>query len=159
MLIVADASPLISLAIINRLDLLSKLYDDFILPEEVYEEVIKENKPYSKYLQKSLKKHIRPVKDKLATEILKSYVDTGESAAIILALENKIDRILIDDHRGRRAAKQSGLIVVGTLGLLLRAKEIGLISSIKKDIDTLRKGSIRIGENLYLEVLKLAGEL
>ena len=96
MLIVGDSSPLISLAIINRLDLLSKLYDDYILPEEVYKEVIKEDKPYSEFLQESLKKHVRIVKDKLAAEILKKKLCSFSYSLIYLEIVHVDNRIMDD---------------------------------------------------------------
>ena len=155
MVIVTDSSPLISLAILKRLKLLNMLYDDFFLPEEVYNEVITEDKPYSKVLRKFLVAHVKSIKNKLAVTML-THLDKGEAEAIILALENNISRILIDDYKGRKTAKQRGLIVVGTLGLLLNAKKEGLLDSVKNNVELLQKNNMRISKKLYHKILKIA---
>ena len=101
MLIVADSSPLICLAILEKLDLLNKMFDDFYIPPGLYSEITSHAKPYSVILKNALKDHIKEVKNKLALKVLSTEIDPGEAEAIILAVENNIPVILIDDLKGR----------------------------------------------------------
>lgn len=158
MIIVADSSPVISLAIINKLDLLNKLFKDYCIPEEVYKEIIEYNKPYAETLRTFFKTKIKKVKNSIAVKILTVEVDKGEAEAIVLALEQGITTILIDDFKGRKAAIHNGLNVLGTLGLLLQAKKTGFISSVKKDIDILIANGFRIKKRIYEKIISLAGE-
>ncbi|MBN2835508.1 MAG: DUF3368 domain-containing protein [Candidatus Delongbacteria bacterium] len=158
MLIVADSSPLISLAIIERLGLIKELFTEFFVPEEVYQELTLRNKAYNELFVSFLSHHTKKVHNPMALTGLDMVIDKGEAEAIILALENKIPNILIDDLKGRRVAKLSSLNVIGTLGVLLQAKKKGLLTSIKMDMDKLVDHSIYISENLYKKVLNLANE-
>lgn len=82
----------------------------------------------------------------------------GESEAIALALEIKADLVLLDDRAARRLAVVLGVPLIGTLGLLLRAKRAGLIPSVRARMDALRALPFHIAPKLYEEVSKAAGE-
>jgi len=64
----------------------------------------------------------------------------------------------MDDAQARKEAKSRNLNVVGVVGLLLRAKQHGLIPQVKPLLDCLRISGFRIGEQLCLDALTLAGE-
>ena len=159
MRIVADASPLIGLAILNHLDLLSSLFEELYLPPAVYGEITQTAKPYAETLRRELADRVKPVQNRLAVELLSNDVDRGEAEAIVLALENDIPDILIDDAKGRRVARLYNLHPLGTIGLLLQAKRTGHITQVKPLLDTLIANKIRIGPALYQEALELAGEV
>ena len=86
-------------------------------------------------------------------------LDLGECAAIALAEELGSQRVLIDELAARRVAKSRNLLVTGTLGILLIAKDRGLISTIEPILDTLRDRGMWIGRSLYRDVLTIAKEL
>lgn len=89
----------------------------------------------------------------------KAYgVSTADTTVIALAKEHGATLVLIDDKRLRRLAKETGLPVVGSGGILLKAKEEGLITEVKSALDLLIKHGARIGEPLYRRILTLAGE-
>ena len=102
MIVVADSSPLIAFAILNLLEILAKIFDELYVPQAVYDEVTSWNKPYARELQDFLKNRVKTVENKLAVTILTNELDIGESEAIILALENNISDILIDEPKGRK---------------------------------------------------------
>ena len=83
------------------------------------------------------------------------YKGQGESEAITLAVELKADRILLDERDGRKLAKSLGLKVTGVLGILLRAKQEGELSSLPDVIDALVKtAGFRIAPELLAKVLE-----
>ena len=73
---------------------------------------------------------IRPVQDIALKEIFKATVDEGEASAIALALETSNSILIIDDLKGRKLASKMALTFMGTLGLLVKAKEYGVILSV-----------------------------
>ncbi len=70
---------------------------------------------------------MRTVQNEVAVGLLKKDVGLGEAEVIILALENGIENLLIDDHKGRKIAQTQGLNLVGSIGVLLQAKRTGLL--------------------------------
>ncbi|MBP7281386.1 MAG: DUF3368 domain-containing protein [Leptospiraceae bacterium] len=158
MLIVADASPLISLSILGLLDSLEIVFSEVIVPEEVFREVSEPDKPFASDLKQFLNGKVFKVENKLAVQMLRKEIDPGESEAIILALEKNTSLILIDDFKGRKLAELNNLSPIGTLGVLLKLKKLSKVDKIEPLIDILVKGNIRFSEDLIAKVLKLAGE-
>jgi hypothetical protein len=83
----------------------------------------------------------------------------GESEVIRLALHFRPDRVLLDDADARNVAKGLGLLVVGVVGVLLAAKNLGVIPEIAGDLDRLLATTFRISSRLYRNTLTRAGEL
>ena len=77
---------------------------------------------------------------------LRVTIDEGEAAAIVLALEQKADIILMDDYDGRAMAREYSLKVIGTIGILLKAKLEGKTPSFKHDLDALRSNGFWLDE-------------
>ncbi|PSR55016.1 hypothetical protein AHMF7605_16645 [Adhaeribacter arboris] len=90
--------------------------------------------------------------------MLQSTVDLGEASAIALAIEKQNCLLILDDNKARKAANRLGVNYIGTLGLLLGAKEAGLIQLIKPILVQIKMTNFRIAENFEKELLKLAGE-
>lgn len=87
-----------------------------------------------------------------------TQLDLGECAAITLAEELHADGLLVDDLAARKEAQRRGLPVTGTVGILLVAKQKGLIPSVKKVLDALIANGTRISQQLYQQALAVAGE-
>lgn len=88
---------------------------------------------------------------------LRLLVDPGESETIVLAYEKGL-RIILDDLKAREVAKRLGVPVTGTVGLLLKAKQEGVIQALRPLLDALDANQFRIGDALRAEALRLAGE-
>ena len=101
---------------------------------------------------------IRPGRENIGIRILNASLGRGESEALALALEVEADLVLLHDRAARHLAAVLGLSVMGTLGLLLRAKAAGLISEIRPSLDALRALPFHISPRLYAGVLASAGE-
>ena len=158
--VIVNSTPIISLSIIEQLDLLSKLYDQVFIPRAVYEEVCMEGE--SRIGAKSLKSadffHIVSIKNSEARQFLSTSLHKGEIEVMILAKELEADLIIIDDYQARKHAKFLGLKITGTLGILLKAKKKNLIENIKPFLDTLIKNDIYIGKKLYQKIIELSKE-
>ena len=77
---------------------------------------------------------------------------------MLLYKEAEADYLLIDDRRGRKVAKINQIKTIGSLGVLLQAKRMGLVPRVKPLIDLIAASPVYIGKNLMQIVLELAGE-
>jgi len=158
-LIIADASPLIGLAKIRRADLLFSLAEEVWIPAAVWKEVVErdQSRPEVGLIRSSFANAVREVPDGEAA-VFRDKVDAGEAAALALAARRPNALLLIDDHRGRMLAEQHGFRLLGTLGLLLRAKRAGLVPSVKAETDALLRNGLYLDASLISRVLNAAGE-
>ena len=157
-MILCNTSPLIALASINSLEILNSLTDDFCVPEAVYKEATLSDKPYSKEITKFLKGKVQKVEDVAAVNDLRIFLDSGESEVIQLATELNAPFVIIDEKRGRNIAKLKELTVVGTVGLLLKAKEKGLIEKVLPLVEKMTSRNIHLSRELIIRVKELSGE-
>lgn len=153
--IVSNSSPLIALAKIEKLDILRC---EVVIPNAVFDEITIPKKEYVKKLYKWGKDKTIDVKNKKAVEYLELIIGKGEAETIVLGEELNADAVLIDDLKARRIAKIRGLNVIGTIGVLLDAKEKGFIGELKPLLDMLIKKKIRVSKELYDHALELANE-
>jgi predicted nucleic acid-binding protein len=158
MLIISDTSPIIGLAICNQLDLLQSLFDTVYIPQAVYDELNVPGKPRFDRIAEWARGKILPAVNVPLINALRVTLDLGESEAISLYWEKQADYLLIDEKRGRAIARSSGIKIVGTAGILLLAKERGLIPEIKSSLEILIRNDFRISDLLYRQLLRKAGE-
>lgn len=97
------------------------------------------------------------IKDSVKVSLLHE-LDRGEAEVIILAQEQTAYEVIIDEKVARMQALVLGLEVVGTLGLLLRAKKRGFVDEIRPLIDHILEGGIHIHEDIVYGILREAGE-
>ncbi|MBD1808032.1 DUF3368 domain-containing protein [Microcoleus sp. FACHB-SPT15] len=160
MIVVSNTSPISNLAAIGQLELLQQLYGNIIIPPAVYQELINsgDTDPATLAVQTLDWIQTQPVSDRVLLETLQTNLDPGEAEAITLAVEINAQRLIIDERRGRNEAIRLGLQVTGLLGIVLAAKQQGLIASVQPILDDLRANNFWIRDALYAEVLRLAGE-
>lgn len=91
--------------------------------------------------------------------LLMASLDQGEAEVLVLGKEMKADLILLDEEKARKAAAIAGFEVMGLVGLLILAKNLGLIEQVGPYIEELRRKNFRISEKIVLEGLKKAGEI
>ncbi len=127
MIVVADASPLIALARIGRLELLHEVFGTLYLPDAVWREVVEagmarigaEAVMHADWIER------RSVADGTLVTLLRRDLGAGEAEAIVLARETGAALLLIDERMGRAAARRLGLRVTGLVGVLIEARERG----------------------------------
>jgi len=145
---VSNSSCLIALEKIGYLDLMSKSFKTVTIPPAVQ----------SEFGQRIDWLTVKSVQNKAVVNSLKTQIGDGEAEAIALAMEMTDVFIMLDDKKARRIAKQLALTVIGTVGLLLRAKKKGVIAEVKPILDALHDVDFRVSELLYQEALRLANE-
>jgi predicted nucleic acid-binding protein len=89
---------------------------------------------------------------------LDNTLDQGEAAVIQLALAEKIRTVCIDESVGRRVARLNGLLLTGSVGILLRAKREGLMSSVGKPLQRMQKNGIWLSDRVVSFALRQSGE-
>lgn len=90
---------------------------------------------------------------------LDSQLDLGESAVLTLARLRLGAEVLMDERRGRRVAEQVfNLPIVGTGGLLLRAKKAGLIPAVSPLLTAMKTNGYHLSDRLVQAVSRAAGE-
>lgn len=128
-LVVSGASPIFSLAVIGQLTLLSHLFKEVYIANAVWEEVtLDETTSYHQAIVDFFKDKVRIIS---SFNELTFVMDYGESESVMLYKELDADYLLIDDMKARKLAEHLGLYCIGTLGILLLAKERGLIGPLK----------------------------
>jgi predicted nucleic acid-binding protein len=128
-IVIADTSPLNYLVLIGEIDVVPELYQTVVIPADVLEELRSPNTP-AVVLAWS-----RKTPDWLHVEVPKmmpadadlAILGKGERAAIALALEHQDALLLIDEGKGRRAAKSRQIGIIGTLGILDMAAARGIL--------------------------------
>jgi predicted nucleic acid-binding protein len=157
MILVADASALIALSACNSLALLDALFGEVVVPEAVYREVAVAGKPESVRLESYLLGKVRSVNMQNFV-YLDAFADAGETAAMLLYKEIAADYLLVDDKRGRKVAQINQIKTIGSLGVLLQAKRVGLIPAVAPLLCQIAKSPIFLNRELLKIVLDLAGE-
>lgn len=156
--IISNTTPILSLLKINKLVLLKELYGKVTIPNAVFQEI--ENGKEKQYYQDlSLLSWIEIADIKnLESRVYFTDLDDGEAEVLILAKEQNADLVIMDEIIGRRFAKQLEFNLTGTIGILLKAKEKGLINSVTKLLTELTEKGTWLNPKLISRVIKLAKE-
>lgn len=148
--VISDTTCLIILTKINEIEILSKLYSQVLTTDEVQKEF---GQPLPVWIE------IKSPKDKSKLHLIEQQIDKGEASAIALALEIPECTIILDDLKARKVAESYGLKITGTLGILIKARNTGVIKSIKPYLEKIKNTDFRLTDEIENEVLKQAGEL
>jgi predicted nucleic acid-binding protein len=126
---IVNSTPIISLSVLGKLDLLKSVFTEVIVPKAVFDEVFAKgsDKIGSKELASTTWIKVMETTNILSKSSIMLELDEGEAEVITLAKEKSIDTVVIDEFAGRQYASLLGLNVIGTLGILLASKNKGLI--------------------------------
>ena len=147
--VISDTSVLIVFSKIEKLDLLKEVYTEVYTTPEVIEEFGEEVPTWI---------IVESVKDKKYQESLETQIDKGEASAIALAKEYDDCLILIDDLKARKLAAKLDLKFTGSLGIIHRAKQLGLIERVKPIIDKMIETDFRVSDAVLSEILRINNE-
>lgn len=156
-LVVADTGPLIALARIGRLDLLPTLFQQVLLTPTILDECeAKPDRGEGREIRAALASQGFQLQTPDATLPVLG-IDPGETSAIALAQQLGAG-VLMDDKAGRTVAKRIGIAVIGTVGVLVLAKRLGLLPKVRPLLDALIESGYFLGPDIVNEALRIAGE-
>ena len=157
--VVCNTSPLLYLHQIGHLDLLRLLYERVKIPAAVHAELRDgaERGIDTPPLDQCPWIDVEPVRD---TTLLPVVIDlgAGEAEAIALALSFPDSLLILDDSLGRRIARLNRLTLTGTLGVLVKAKQAGLLPAVAPVIEALQRTTMYLTRDLISNVLRESGE-
>jgi predicted nucleic acid-binding protein len=158
--VISDASPVIALAFLGLEALLHSLFAEVLIPSAVAAEVRQPRGVFGG-IDCSAIPGLRVLDPTSSAPLSHRHgmLDPGERAAIALAVEHRNSLLIIDERRGREVARELGVRVTGTVGILLRAKQNALIASVRPLLDRLRRDlDFFLSQELYDQAVRLAGE-
>ncbi|MGF1496684.1 MAG: DUF3368 domain-containing protein [Elainellaceae cyanobacterium] len=156
---ISNTSPILNLAIVGQLDLLRQQFGQILIPPAVLNELkVDEERPGSLVIRRAIADEwiqVQPISNQALVQLLRQTLDGGEAEAISLTVELQADWLLLDERDARKVAKSLGLQVTGVLGILLRAKQSGALSSLQSVINNLtQKADFRIAPDLLAKILQ-----
>jgi predicted nucleic acid-binding protein len=146
---VTDSTCLIALERIERLDLLRDSFPTVLASPEVIDEF----GAVPSWLT------VRAVADRALVDALCLQVDNGEAATIALGRElGGSGAAVLDDRKARRVAKRLGIPIIGTVGLIVRAKHRGQVQEVRPLLEALQAAGFWLGDKVVRGALRVAGE-
>lgn len=158
-IVIADAGPLIAFARVQQLRLLPQMFERVLVTDEVIAEcTVRPDFAESQAIQEAFKNQWLYRCTAPASQFeLALHVDAGEASAIAAAIELGCG-VLMDDKAGRRMAKNFGVSAIGTVGVLVLAKQKKLIPAVKPILEQLTLTAYFLGDDLISNALLAAGE-
>lgn len=157
--VVVNNTPLVALHVLDRLDLLKELYDEVLVPlavhaeflatEQIMRQMSLDSAPWIKTASLAHPQRV----------FVYSGLGRGEAEVLGLAEEQSAQLVIIDERKGRRYAQRLGIPVTGTVGVLLLAKEKGLIDAIAPLFAELQKAGLYLDSSVITKALSVAGEV
>jgi len=156
---IVNTSPLFYLHRLGLLELLNKLYGHITVPEAVEKELKEgqaqgedvpqlENYPWVEIKSVSMPRYLQLIAD----------LGPGESEVLALATNHPSALVILDDKLARRIAEMQGFRLTGTAGVLVQAKQKGLVPALKLVIEKLLDLDFRLKPDFVKATLELAGE-
>ncbi|MCF8209270.1 MAG: DUF3368 domain-containing protein [Rhodoferax sp.] len=158
-LVIADAGPLIAFARLSQMELLAQVFDSVLVTDEVIREcTCRPDFAEASTIQAAINNQVlqRCVTPVSHVE-LALQVDAGEASAVAAAIALGCG-VLMDDKAGRRMARNFGVATIGTVGVLVLAKQKRHIAAIKPLLDQLTQTGYFLGDSLIASALMSVGE-
>ena len=156
--VVANNTPLSALWAIQRLDLLESLFGEVLIPLGVANEFLAaESSARRRDLDATPWLKVAPINEPRRV-LAYASLDRGEAEVLALGEETDARLLIIDEEKGRRFARRLGFSVIGTMGVLLLAKEHGLVERVAPIIKDLQGVGLYLAPSLIVKVLELADE-
>lgn len=159
MRVACNASPLIWLSHSGHFALLQDLFEVVLIPPEVQAETVERavGYPSAQTVRSACEAGWMVVVSPTDTErvtLLRSELHAGESEMLVMADEQGVEAVLVDDLRARHLATVMGLRVIGTAGILLLAHARGLRVDVKLTLDDMRRRGFRLADSVYQAILQ-----
>lgn len=157
--IIADSSPLIVLLKSDLEDILPKLFEEILVPEAVWQEVLSGGETDAAKQKLPLLSWIKRIPTTISNEEIKQYnLGKGETEALSLALKTPDSGVILDDFAARKCAKDMKIPFIGTGGLLIAAKQKDLISSVSEALQKVQNEGLWLSDAVIEMLKQKAGE-
>jgi len=157
--VIVNSTPLIALCKVNQLELLHRIYGEITIPQAVFNEVTQKNDLVKKEVASASWVHVEAVRDTKARRMYRAKLHEGEVEVMILAQEHEGEHlVIIDDNAARKTAQFLGLTLTGTIGVLIKAKELGYIDAVMPFVNRMEESEIYFSESLKARVKRLSHE-
>lgn len=154
--VIVDTGALISLGHVRQIELIGEIFDNFYIANAVWEELLKYENPHFDKSNLFLVEN-RVVKIKSINH-LSVIMDYGESESVILYEELNANYLLIDDHKARSIAESFNVNCIGSIGILLKAKQLELINDLRPIFQSWLDNKRYFSGNLLNQILIQVGE-
>ena len=157
MKVVCNASPIVSLARIDALELLHHAFGQIVIPQAVWNEVVVcgSGQPGAEAVKTAQWITRHSPQNASLVSALRQDLDAGEAEAIVLALEMPADLLLMDERLGRETARHLGIRMTGLVGVLVESKRRGIIPAVSPILQSLReRAGFRLSDALYRRILQ-----
>lgn len=157
--IIVNSTPLIALAKVNKLEILKGMYEHIIIPEAVYKEVTEKDDVASQRVEAAWEWiEVRKVDSDLDCRMYKAKLHDGEVEVMLLAQEIGADAVVIDDGAARKTAEYLELPLTGTLGVMIKAKQRGLLEAVMPVVQQMEQNGIFFSKELKEKIRILSKE-
>lgn len=157
--VIVNSTPMIILSKIGMLEVLHKMYGNVIIPQAVFDEVTVKDDSACQSIKAMDWINVRRIASADDRKMYKAKLHSGEVEVMILAQEIGDDVLtVIDDNAARKTARYLGIKVTGTVGVLMKARKLGYIDSVKKCITMMRRAGFYVGSELENMALDIVGE-
>jgi uncharacterized protein len=161
--VACNASPLIWLSHTGHFSLLQALFEMALIPPEVRAETVDRamGYPNAETVRAACDAGwmvVVPPTDTSRVRLLRAQLHAGEAEVLVMADEQGVEAVLIDDLRARNLATVMGLRVIGTAGVLLLAHVQGMRVDVKSALDEMRRRGFRLADAVYQAILQRIGD-
>jgi len=158
--VICNTGPILSLSMIDRIDILQDLFELVAVPKEVHKEILEGGTTDAGLANYRKVKWIKVMTLSSPVDpLLRTSLDTGEAAVIGLARELSVNLVLVDERKARKIARTIyGLYVIGSARILVEAKRRGLLDNVGAALQAMRDRGYWIGDSIVDVALKQAGE-
>lgn len=158
---VSDSSPLILFSAVDQLELLHEIFGDILVPPAVWRETVVRGagRPGAQELQGLPWVHQRAPDEHMLSSVARAGLDERETEAIALAHSvQPAATVVLDDFPARQVALRGGLDVTGTGGVVVLAKELGLVPTVRPLLAELRAAGLYLSNSAIDRFLEMADE-
>jgi predicted nucleic acid-binding protein len=156
-MMVSNSTPLLAFARIDELGLLAQIVQHILVPEAVWHEVTYDlERPGAESIYSASWIEVRSVRA-VPPELL-VLLERGEAEVIALAETVTAAEVVLDERAARAVATTRGLKIIGSAGLLVRAKRQRLITDVRPYLERMQSRGIRYGQRFVQELLRQIGE-
>jgi predicted nucleic acid-binding protein len=151
---IVNASPVITLTKAGHLDLLTQLADDVLVPEAVVMELLDASAdgPARQAIERGWGKRLPAII--IPVSILEWGLGVGETSVLAATLQHRECTAILDDAQARKCARALGMPVIGTLGVVLRAKRQGYLASASEAMHDLKAAGLYLDDDTIALALK-----